>query len=80
MWMLSNVANFISQMMMVVILYSFGKKSEKKKSDTPPESPVDEKTISEQIDSVERSKNHDDSSNLSYTLLDTYKNTVSSLN
>jgi len=80
MWMLSNVANFISQMMMVVILFSFGKKSEKKKSDTPPESLVDEKTISEQTETVEPSKTHDDSSHLNYTLLDTYKNTVSSLN
>jgi len=61
MWMLSNVANFISQMMMVVILFSFGKKSEKKKSDTPPESPEDEKTIYEQTETFEPRKNHDDS-------------------
>ena len=60
MWMLSNVANFTSQMALIVILYSFGKKSEKKK-DTPPESPSTDKETSDVTETIEKSETHNNS-------------------
>lgn len=43
-------------MMMILILFSFGKKSENKKSDTPPKSPDNDQTVAEQTISVHPSK------------------------
>jgi len=60
MWMLSNVANFTSQMALIVILYSFGKKSEKKK-DTPPESPSTDKETSDATETIEKGETHNNS-------------------
>ena len=78
MWIVSNVANFISQMALVVILCSFGKKSESTK-DIPVQPVAD---LQNENSVVKKAEDDDvsESSHLSYTLLDTYKNSASSIN
>ena len=77
MWILSNAANFISQMALIVILCSFGKKSEKTKEAA--EQPI---AVPENESTVKKGRDGDlvETSQMSYTLLDTYKNTTSSIN
>lgn len=82
MWIVTNVATFFSQMALVVILCSFGKKSEKseKSKEAVPEQPVPNP---QNLNTTAKKTEDDDfaeSSHMSYTLLDTYKNSTSSIN
>jgi hypothetical protein len=79
MWIVSNVATFFSQMALVVILCSFGKKSEKSKEadhEQPVQNPQNLNTTAKKTEDDDFAE----SSHMSYTLLDTYKNSTSSIN
>jgi ABC-type transport system involved in multi-copper enzyme maturation permease subunit len=79
MWIVTNVATFFSQMALVVILCSFGKKSEKSK-EADPEQPVPNPQNLNTIAKITEDDDFAESSHMSYTLLDTYKNSTSSIN